>query len=97
MSGLFRPAIEVEHVGCLLFLELDHERSQRPGRFARKSVVSEDTWPKLTDLSGDASYGGITTLMRKLGAQAPTRSDRRIADLLDSEATQFREVAEALP
>ncbi|MGJ3559504.1 hypothetical protein ACR6C2_15550 [Streptomyces sp. INA 01156] len=97
MPVLFRQAIEVEHVGCLLFLELDHERSQRPSRFARKSVVFEDTWPEPTDLSGDALCGGPTDLMRELGAQAPTRSGRWIADLLDSAATHFREVAEALP
>jgi type I restriction enzyme M protein len=76
----------VEHVGYLLFLKLDHERSQRPGRFARKPVAPEGTWPKLTDLSGDALHSGLAELMRELGDQAPTRSDRQIAGMVFRDA-----------
>lgn len=76
----------VEQVGYLLFLKLDHERSQRPGRFARKSVAPEGTWPKLTDLSGDALHSGLTDLMRELDDQAPTRPDRRIAGMVFRDA-----------
>ncbi|MFF7239102.1 N-6 DNA methylase [Streptomyces collinus] len=76
----------VEHVGYLLFLKLDHERSQRPGRFARKSVAPEGTWPKLTDLSGDALHSRLAELMRELGDQAPTRSDRQIAGMVFRDA-----------
>ncbi|MGC9437763.1 HsdM family class I SAM-dependent methyltransferase [Streptomyces sp. WG5] len=76
----------VEHFGYLLFLKLDHERSQRPGRFARKPVVPEGTWPKLTDLSGDALHGRLADLMRDLGDQAPSRPDRRIAGMVFRDA-----------
>ncbi|MEU3148338.1 N-6 DNA methylase [Streptomyces sp. NPDC006999] len=76
----------VEHVGYLLFLKLDHERSQRPGRFARKSVAPEGAWPKLTDLGGDALHSGLTDLMRELDDQASSRSDRRVAGMVFRDA-----------
>jgi type I restriction enzyme M protein len=76
----------VEHIGYLLFLKLDHERSQRPGRFARKPVAPEGTWPKLTDLSGEALHRRLAELMRELGDQAPARSDRQIASMVFRDA-----------
>ncbi|MFD5283794.1 MULTISPECIES: HsdM family class I SAM-dependent methyltransferase [Streptomyces] len=79
----------VEHVGYLLFLKLDHERSQRPGRFARQPVAPEGTWPRLTDLSGDALHSGLTDLMRELDNQAPTRPDRRIAAMVFRDAQSW--------
>ncbi|MGW3522448.1 HsdM family class I SAM-dependent methyltransferase [Streptomyces olivaceus] len=79
----------VEHVGYLLFLKLDHERSQRPGRFARQPVVPEGTWPRLTDLSGDALHSGLTALMRELDDQAPPRPDRRIAAMVFRDAQSW--------
>ncbi|MFC8100607.1 class I SAM-dependent DNA methyltransferase [Streptomyces sp. NPDC057363] len=76
----------VEHVGYLLFLKLDHERSQRPGRFARNPVAPQDTWPTLTDLSGDVLHTRLTELMRDLGDQDPARSDRQIASMVFRDA-----------
>jgi type I restriction enzyme M protein len=35
----------VEHIAYLLFLKLDHERAQRPGRFAARPIAPADTWP----------------------------------------------------
>ncbi|MEU9717827.1 N-6 DNA methylase [Streptomyces sp. NPDC047976] len=80
----------VEHVGYLLFLKLDHERSQRVGRFARKPVAPVDAWPNLVLLSGDALHKGLSALMDELGTPAPAeRTDRQTASVVFRDAQSW--------
>jgi len=77
----------VEHVGYLLFLKLDHERAQRPKRFARSSVAPVDAWPDLALLSGEALHARLADLMKELGNQDLTgRPDRQIASVVFRDA-----------
>ncbi|MFI0775151.1 class I SAM-dependent DNA methyltransferase [Streptomyces sp. NPDC021212] len=76
-----------EHFGYLLFLKLDHERSQRVGRFARKPVAPVDAWPNLVMLSGDALHEKLEALMDELGNPAPAeRPDRQTASAVFRDA-----------
>ncbi|MGW3159354.1 HsdM family class I SAM-dependent methyltransferase [Streptomyces sp. NPDC001089] len=77
----------VEHVGYLLFLKLDHERTQRSARFAHPPVAPAGAWPDLALLSGDALHTGLTALMDDLGDQSLTdRPDRQTASVVFRDA-----------
>ncbi|MFD7290405.1 class I SAM-dependent DNA methyltransferase [Streptomyces sp. NPDC059863] len=77
----------VEHIAYLLFLKIDHERSQRGGRFASKPVAPMGTWPRLTDLSGDTLHRQLHELMYLLGeARTERHPERATAKVLFRDA-----------
>ncbi|WP_405936126.1 SAM-dependent methyltransferase [Streptomyces sp. NBC_00726] len=71
-----------EHIAYLLFLKLDHERSQRSGMFATRSVAPADSWPRLVLASGEDLHGALTGLMTDLGRPNPQDPRRAIAGVL---------------
>lgn len=61
----------VEHIAYLLFLKLDHERSQRGGRLSAKPVAPAGAWPRIAGLSGDDLHSELRALMDDLGRPSP--------------------------
>lgn len=76
----------VEHVAYLLFLKLDHERAQRPGRFAVRPVAPVGTWPSLAQHSGEELHRFLTRVMATLGTPAPKDPRRTTASVLFHDA-----------
>ena len=76
----------VEHIAYLLFLKLDHEHTQRPGRFAKPPIAPVGTWPKLTDLNGEDLHTFLARLMDELGTANPTDPRRATASILFHDA-----------
>ncbi|WP_430382390.1 HsdM family class I SAM-dependent methyltransferase [Streptomyces sp. P10-4] len=76
----------VEHVTYLLFLKLDHERAQRPGRFAARPIAPADTWPKLVLRSGEDLHRFLAQVMADLGRPVPTDPRRSTASVLFHDA-----------
>lgn len=76
----------VEHVTYLLFLKLDHERAQRPGRFAARPIAAADTWPKLVLRSGEELHRFLTQIMDELGTPAPKDPRRATASVIFHDA-----------
>lgn len=66
-----------EHIAYLLFLKLDHERSQRTGMFASQPIAPADSWPRLVLTSGEDLHRALTELMTELGK--PNQKDPRRA------------------
>ncbi|MEI5011916.1 N-6 DNA methylase [Streptomyces sp. PmtA] len=77
----------VEHIAYLLFLKLDHERSQRGGRLSASPVAPAGTWPRLAGLSGDDLHSALRDLMDDLGMPAPQDAlERETASVLFRDA-----------
>ncbi|MEU0433279.1 N-6 DNA methylase [Streptomyces sp. NPDC006290] len=75
-----------EHIAYLLFLKLDYERAQRPGRFAAKPVATAGTWPALVLLGGEDLHTRLTRIMDDLGAPNPSDPRRETASVLFHDA-----------
>lgn len=75
-----------EHLAYLLFLKMDHERAQRPGRFAAPPVAPADCWPRLVLLSGEQLHAALGKLMRDLGDAASADPRRATARVLFHDA-----------
>ncbi|WP_433524033.1 N-6 DNA methylase [Nocardia pseudovaccinii] len=76
-----------EHIAYLLFLKIDHERTNRPGKFAVRPVApSADTWPRLVEHSGEALHAYFAGTMQTLGTPEPDNQRRTLASVLFHDA-----------
>ncbi|MFJ4869258.1 class I SAM-dependent DNA methyltransferase [Streptomyces sp. NPDC088757] len=76
-----------EHIAYLIFLKLDHERANRPGKFASRPVApSIDTWPNLVERGGEDLHSYLARTMRTLGTPTPDNQRRTTASVLFHDA-----------
>ncbi|UFQ14846.1 MULTISPECIES: HsdM family class I SAM-dependent methyltransferase [Streptomyces] len=71
-----------EHIAYLLFLKLDHERTQRAGMFASQPIAPAGSWSHLVLASGEDLHRVFAGLLTELGQPNPHDPRRAIASVV---------------
>ncbi|SFE78773.1 HsdM family class I SAM-dependent methyltransferase [Streptomyces mirabilis] len=68
----------LDHLTYLLFLKIDHERAQRPGRLAQSVVPSPYSWPTIASKSGDVLRTQFAQILEELD-KVPAGTDPQLS------------------